>query len=80
MQLSAAGLELVKRSEGFRSRTYLDLAGIPSIGYGHRVHATESFPNGIVEAEGAELLARDLCIAEQAGGFIAAAGLEYGAL
>ena len=66
MQLSAAGLELVKRSEGFRSRTYLDLAGIPSIGYGHRVLATESFPNGIDEAEGAELLARDLCIAEQA--------------
>jgi len=66
MQLSAAGLELVKRSEGFRNRIYLDLAGVPSIGYGHRVLATESFPNGIEETEGAEMLARDLHIAEQA--------------
>jgi lysozyme len=66
MQLSAAGLELVKRSEGFRNRIYMDVAGIPSIGYGHRVLADESFANGIDEAEGAELLGRDLHIAEQA--------------
>jgi lysozyme len=66
MQLSAAGLELVKRSEGFRNRIYLDVVGVPSIGYGHRVLATESFSNGIEEAEGAELLGRDLRIAEQA--------------
>jgi lysozyme len=66
MQLSAAGLELVKRSEGFRNRIYLDVAGVPSIGYGHRVLAPESFPNGIEEAEGAELLWQDLRNAEQA--------------
>ena len=66
MQLSAVGLGLVKRSEGFRNRIYLDVAGIPSIGYGHRVLAGESFANGIEEAEGAELLARDLRNAERA--------------
>lgn len=66
MQMSAAGLELVKRSEGFRSRIYRDVAGFPSIGYGHRVLADESFPDGIEEAEGTELLARDIRNAEKA--------------
>ncbi len=66
MQLSAAGLALLKKSEGFRSRTYRDLAGFPSIGYGHRLLAAESFPNGIDEAQGAALLARDLLHAELA--------------
>jgi|SRR5271157_4066113 len=66
MQLSAAGLELLKSSEGFRNRVYLDVAGIPTIGYGHRILDSESFPNGIEEAQGAELLARDVREAEQA--------------
>jgi lysozyme len=66
MQLSTAGLELLKRSEGFRNRTYLDVAGIPSIGYGHRILATESFPGGIEEPQAAALLALDVRKAEQA--------------
>ena len=66
MQLSTAGLELLKRSEGFRNRTYLDVAGIPSIGYGHRILATESFPGGIEEPQTAALLALDVRKAEQA--------------
>jgi GH24 family phage-related lysozyme (muramidase) len=66
MQLSAAGLELLKRSEGFRTQTYRDVAGFPSIGYGHRILASESFPGGIDEAQGAELLVRDVRGAEQA--------------
>ena len=66
MELSAAGLELLKRSEGFRSRTYKDVAGIPSIGYGHRILATESFPNGIEEPQAAALLDHDVREAEQA--------------
>ncbi|MGA2632763.1 MAG: lysozyme [Terracidiphilus sp.] len=65
MQLSAVGLELLKRSEGFRSRIYLDVAGIPTIGYGHRVLASESFSNGIEEPEGETLLSSDVRIAEQ---------------
>lgn len=66
MKLSAAGLELLKRSEGFRSHVYLDVAGFPTIGYGHRLLHPESFPNGIGEPQAAELLASDVRDAEQA--------------
>jgi len=66
MELSAAGLELLKRSEGFRNQMYKDLAGFPTIGYGHRILASESFPGGIDEAQGAELLAGDVRAAGQA--------------
>jgi lysozyme len=66
MQFSAAGLELLKRSEGFRSRTYLDVAGVPTIGYGHRLLHPESFPKGIQEPQAAEILLCDLREAEQA--------------
>jgi lysozyme len=66
MQLSAAGLELLKRSEGFRKRVYLDVAGFPTIGYGHRLLHPESFPNGIDEAQAAEILKSDVRDAERA--------------
>jgi lysozyme len=66
MQLSAAGLELLKRSEGFRKRVYLDVAGFPTIGYGHRLLHPESFPNGLDEAQAAEILKSDVRDAEQA--------------
>jgi lysozyme len=66
MRLSAAGLELIKKSEGFRSRTYVDVAGFRSIGYGHRLLPHEAFPNGIAEAQAAEILAQDAHQAEQA--------------
>ena len=45
MELSAAGLNLVKVSEGFRSQTYLDVNGFPTIGYGHKILPGESFPD-----------------------------------
>ena len=57
MQMSEAGLELLKRSEGFRGRTYLDAAGLATIGYGHQLVHPECFPNGITEAQAAEILA-----------------------
>jgi lysozyme len=66
MELSAAGLDLIKRSEGFRGRTYLDVAGFPTIGYGHRLLAHESFPEGINETQAAEILVADVRQAEQA--------------
>ena len=65
MRLSAAGLELLKKSEGFRSRTYLDAAGHPTIGYGHRLVHPEFYPNGVSEAEGEALLQKDVGEAEQ---------------
>ncbi|MGD0731423.1 MAG: lysozyme [Terracidiphilus sp.] len=66
MELSAAGLELLKKSEGFRNHAYRDVAGFLSIGYGHKVLASESFPNGIDEPEGAALLAGDVRTAVRA--------------
>jgi lysozyme len=66
MELSAAGLELLKRSEGFRGHTYMDVNGFPTIGYGHRLLHPESFPDGIGEAQAAEILVSDVRDAEQA--------------
>lgn len=42
--LSDHGLELIKRWEGFREKAYFDVAGIPTIGYGHTkdVHMGQS--------------------------------------
>ena len=78
MQMSAAGLDLLKRSEGFRSRTYLDAAGLPTIGYGHQLVHPECFPNGITEAQAAEMLASDLRDSEQAVVRLVKAALTQG--
>ena len=66
MKLSGAGLELLKRSEGFRGQTYKDVNGFPTIGYGHRLLHPESFPDGISESQAAEILVSDVREAEQA--------------
>lgn len=66
MNLSTAGLALLKQSEGFRNRVYMDVNGFPTIGYGHRLYPPESFPEGITEAQADEILAADLDTAEQA--------------
>jgi GH24 family phage-related lysozyme (muramidase) len=65
MQLSAAGLNLLKQFEGFRSHTYLDINGFATIGYGHRLQPSQAFPAGISEPQAAEILARDVRVAEQ---------------
>ena len=65
MQLSAEGLDLIKESEGFRDHVYLDVAGFPTIGYGHLIKPHESFPSGITEAQAAAILATDVQSAEQ---------------
>lgn len=68
MHLSDAGLNLIKRSEGFRANTYLDVAGQPTIGYGHKLLAGETYPDGINEADAEELLTADAgatCLAVQ---------------
>jgi lysozyme len=65
MQFSQAGMQLLKRAEGFRARVYLDVAGVPTIGYGHRLLHPESFPNGVDEAQASEILLNDLREAQQ---------------
>lgn len=66
MELSAEGLELIKRSEGFRSRQYLDAAGLATIGFGHRIVPPESFPNGVTEEQATTTLMNDVKQAQQA--------------
>lgn len=66
MKLSKAGLELIERSEGFRARTYKDVNGFPTIGYGHRLLHPDSFPDGIGEKQASEILDADVRDAEQA--------------
>lgn len=66
MNLSAAGLELLKKSEGFRDHTYLDVAGLPTIGYGHRLVHPECYPAGITTAQAEVILLWDVREAEQA--------------
>lgn len=66
MKISAEGLQLLKRAEGYRGRVYLDAAGLPTIGYGHRLVHPESFAAGLTEEQAAELLAADVEEAERA--------------
>jgi lysozyme len=71
MKLSAEGLELIKRFEGFRSQQYSDVAGYPTIGYGHRIvppesFPPESFPGGVSEPQAAAILSSDVAEAERA--------------
>lgn len=49
MRLSEAGLDLIKRSEGFRRMPYRDAAGVLTVGYGHRILDPGSFQHGIDE-------------------------------
>jgi lysozyme len=64
MKLSPAGLALIERSEGFRAFRYLDSVGIPTIGYGHKIHASEVFAAAITEAQAKALLVSDTYAAE----------------
>lgn len=66
MELSTAGLDLIKRSGGFRNKTYLDIAGHPTIGYGHRLEHNECYPSGICETEASVILLWEVREAEQA--------------
>jgi lysozyme len=78
MNLSAEGLELIKRFEGFRSRLYIDVAGFPTIGYGHRVVPPEAFPGGVSQPRAANLLAADVSAAELAVGRLVKVALTQG--
>jgi lysozyme len=60
MELSETGLELIKGFEGFRRHTYLDAAGLPTIGYGHRQLNPAQYPDGISEEEASAILRNDV--------------------
>lgn len=60
MIISSDGLALIKLFEGFRPMPYLDVAGFPTVGMGHLIRQGEDFTQGISEAEGEDLLRRDV--------------------
>jgi len=66
MRLSAAGLDLLKKSEGFRDRIYTDVAGFRTIGFGHRLAPVEAYPESITAAQAESILFADLGTAESA--------------
>jgi lysozyme len=78
MEMSAEGIELIKKSEGFRNRVYLDVEGYPTIGYGHRLIHPETYPNGITEAQGTAILYSDIRESEQAVARLVKARLTQG--
>lgn len=78
MHLSDIGLNLIKKFEGFRAATYLDSAGLPTIGYGHKLLSGESYPDGIDEAQAEELLSADAGAACMAVEHLVQASLTQG--
>ena len=64
-RIGKPGLDLIKRFEGFSSRSYICPAGHPTIGYGHLVRADESFEEGVSKEEAEALLRRDTASAER---------------
>jgi lysozyme len=78
MLLSAEGLDLIKRFEGFREQLYIDVAGFPTIGYGHRIVPHEVFPGGVSETEAGTILASDVTAAERAVGSLVKVALTQG--
>lgn len=66
MRLSAQGLDLIKRSEGFRASVYNDPAGVPTIGYGHKIRPGEAFAPTITDTQATAILLEDVSGAEEA--------------
>jgi GH24 family phage-related lysozyme (muramidase) len=64
--MSEDGQKFLEKKEGFRSKVYMDDAGNPTIGYGHKLLPGESFPNGVSEEQAQKLLAADLATTEAA--------------
>ena len=59
-ETSWIGVQLVKKSEGLRLCTYIDDAGYPTVGFGHKLTVNDDLPNCITPTKAGELLKRDL--------------------
>lgn len=70
MRTSSRGLELIKQFEGFSVTVYRDVAGLPTIGYGHLLREGEAndYPHGISHDVAEHLLRHDLLTAERTVG------------
>lgn len=68
-QIGGNGMSIIKQYEqgpdgGFAATPYVDDAGHPTIGWGHKILPGESFPYPITAAEAEQILDDDLDIAE----------------
>jgi lysozyme len=59
MNISNNGIELIKKFEGFSAVPYKDVAGYPTIGFGHKIIAGEVF-GSIGSMEATALLEKDV--------------------
>lgn len=66
MQTSDKGIAFIEQWEGFVNHVYNDVAGNPTVGFGHLVRPGEQFPIRIDETRAAELLKQDVKEAEDA--------------
>ena len=64
MNISPNGLRLIQSEEGFSATVYNDIAGNPTIGYGHKLQPGEHFPDGVTQALAVALLDQDLALVE----------------
>ena len=66
--ITQAGVDLIKRFEGFSHTVYICPAGYPTIGYGHVVkpQEREQFAGGITTEQAEALLRQDVQTAERA--------------
>jgi lysozyme len=62
MTISPAGIERLKRYEGCRLTVYDDIAGLPTIGWGHLIRAGEPFDSTstLTQAEADALFLKDV--------------------
>lgn len=62
MKFNEAGLQLIKSFEGCELTVYIDLAGIPTVGFGHRLLPNDNLKVGdiITQDQADRLLQQDL--------------------
>lgn len=63
MKISPAGVDFIKRHEGYRSKVYRDIAGNRTIGWGHMLLPNETFTE-VTQPQAESLLYYDLRQAE----------------
>ena len=78
MHLSAQGLALLRQFEGFSPTVYHDTAGLPTIGYGHKLRLGESFAGELTEEQAEQLLEADVATAEDAVNRLVTVALTQG--
>ena len=64
MNTSELGISFIESFEKFSPTIYTDQGGKPTIGFGHLVEPTESFPDPITEDTANAIMQADLCTAE----------------